>query len=121
MRSASRARSRTASAIRPTIYDIQWHNIQEGVQLTPLVLPASLNIGNAFSRGFEIGDRRAADRHLSAQLDYTYDQTRLTSLNPLFVYQRVGAAAGDRQPAAGHTQNQRGPDARARADRLPWR
>ena len=35
------------------IYDIQWHNIQEGVQLTPLVLPASLNIGEAFSRGIE--------------------------------------------------------------------
>jgi len=35
------------------IFDIQWHNIQEGVQETPLVLPAALNIGNAVSRGFE--------------------------------------------------------------------
>jgi outer membrane receptor protein involved in Fe transport len=65
------------------VFDIQWHNIQEGVQLTPLVLPASLNVGDAFSRGFE-GDLEALwTRHLETQLSYTYDQTKLTSLSPL--------------------------------------
>ena len=73
------------------IYDIQWHNIQEGVQLTPLVLPASLNIGEAFSRGLETELFVNLTRHLSAQLDYTYDQTKMTSYNPLFVTPNVSA------------------------------
>jgi outer membrane receptor protein involved in Fe transport len=65
------------------IFDIQWHNVQEGVQLTPLVLPASLNVGDALSRGFE-GDLEALwTRHLETQLSYTYDQTKLTSISPL--------------------------------------
>ena len=71
------------------IYDIQWHNIQEGVQLTPLVLPASLNIGNAYSRGFESELLVLLSQHLQATVDYTYDQTKLTSLSPLFVYPNV--------------------------------
>ena len=71
------------------IYDIQWHNIQEGVQLTPLVLPGALNIGEARSRGFESELLVLLSQHLSAQVDYTYDQTKLTSLNPLFVYPDV--------------------------------
>jgi outer membrane receptor protein involved in Fe transport len=71
------------------VYDIQWHNIQEGVQLTPLVLPAALNVGEAYSRGFESEFFALLTHHLSAQLDYTYDRTALTSLNPLFVYPNV--------------------------------
>ena len=71
------------------IYDIQWHNIQEGVQLTPLVLPAALNIGDGYSRGFESELLVLLSQHLSAQVDYTYDQTKLTSLSPLFVYPNV--------------------------------
>jgi iron complex outermembrane receptor protein len=71
------------------VYDIQWHNIQEGVQLTPLVLPASLNIGEAFSRGVETEIYASVTGHLGVQLDYTYDQTKLTSLNPLFVSPNV--------------------------------
>jgi iron complex outermembrane receptor protein len=71
------------------IYDIQWHNIQEGVQLTPLVLPASLNIGEAYSRGVEMELYAILTPHLSAQIDYTYDKTALTELNPLFVTPNV--------------------------------
>jgi len=73
------------------IYDIQWHNIQEGVQLTPLVLPASINAGNAFSRGLEFELYALMTTHLTAQVDYTYDQTKLTALNPLFAYPNVVA------------------------------
>jgi iron complex outermembrane receptor protein len=68
------------------VYDIQWHNIQEGVQLTPLVLPASINAGDAYSRGLEAEFYARVTEHFNVQLDYTYDQTKLTSLNPLFVY-----------------------------------
>jgi len=71
------------------IYDIQWHNIQEGVQLTPLVLPAALNIGEAYSRGVELEVYTNITQHIAAQVDYTYDLTRLTSLNPLFVSPNV--------------------------------
>jgi outer membrane receptor protein involved in Fe transport len=71
------------------VFDIQWHNIQEGVQLTPLVLPAALNIGDAYSRGAELELTALVTQHLTAQLDYTYDKTALTSLNPLFVTPNV--------------------------------
>ena len=65
------------------VYDIQWHNVQEGAQLTPLVLPGAINVGDAYSRGVEAEIFAALTRHFSAQLDYTYDQTRVTSFNPL--------------------------------------
>lgn len=73
------------------VFDIQWHNIQEGVQVTPLVLPAAINIGTAYSRGVETELEALVTRHLSVQLDYTYDKTKLTSINPLFVYPNVTA------------------------------
>jgi len=73
------------------VFDIQWHNIQEGVQVTPLVLPAAINIGDGYSRGVETEIEALVTRHLSAQIDYTYDKTKLTSINPLFVYPNVTA------------------------------
>ncbi len=73
------------------IFDIEWHNIQEGLQLTPLVLPGSLNIGEGHSRGVETEIDALITPDLEVHLDYTYDQTRLTSLNPLFVYPNVSA------------------------------
>jgi outer membrane receptor protein involved in Fe transport len=73
------------------IFDIQWHNVQEGLQVTPLVLPAAINIGSAYSRGFETEMEALLTRQLSVQLDYTYNKTKLTSINPLFVYPNVTA------------------------------
>jgi iron complex outermembrane receptor protein len=64
------------------VFDIQWHNVQEGAQLTPLVLPGGINVGDAYSRGFETELYASVTDHLSAQLDYTYDQTKLTSYSP---------------------------------------
>ncbi len=63
------------------VYDIQWHNVQEGAQLTPLVLPAGINVGNAYSRGFETELFYKFTEHFTAQLEYTYDQTKLTSFS----------------------------------------
>jgi iron complex outermembrane recepter protein len=65
------------------VFDIQWHNVEEGAQLTPLVLPGAVNVGNAYSRGVEAEVFVSFNSHLSGQLDYTYDQTKLTSYNPL--------------------------------------
>jgi iron complex outermembrane recepter protein len=71
------------------IFDIQWHNVQEGLQVTPLVLPAAINIGDAYSRGFETEVEAVLTRNLSVQLDYTYDKTALTALSPIFVAPQV--------------------------------
>ena len=65
------------------IYDIQWHNLQEGAQLTPLVLPAAINLGEAYSRGVETEIEANLTDHLSAQLDYTFDETKITSYSAL--------------------------------------
>jgi outer membrane receptor protein involved in Fe transport len=62
---------------------MQWHNVQESAFLTPLALPGALNVGDAYSRGLEAESFVRLTEHLSAQFDYTYDQTKLTSLSPL--------------------------------------
>lgn len=67
------------------IYDIQWHNVQEGAQLTPLVLPAGINVGNAYSRGFETELFYKLTEHFTAQMEYTYDQTKLTSYSDVAI------------------------------------
>jgi iron complex outermembrane recepter protein len=78
------------------IYDIQWHNVQEGAQLTPLVLPAGINVGDAYSRGFETELYFKVTEHFSAQLEYTYDKTKLTSFSDL-----AAAGLSVPPPAAG--------------------
>jgi outer membrane receptor protein involved in Fe transport len=75
------------------IYDMEWHNVQEGVQLTPLVLPAALNIGDAQSRGVELEANASLTRHWSAKLSYTYDQTKLKSISGLFSYPNTSVPA----------------------------
>ncbi len=65
------------------VYDIQWHHVQEGAQLTPLVLPGAINVGEAYSRGFETELFASVTQHFSAQFDYTYDTTKLTSFSAL--------------------------------------
>ena len=65
------------------IYDIQWHNVQEGAYLTPLVLPGAINVGNAYSRGFETEIYANFSNHLAGQLNYTFDQTKITSFSAL--------------------------------------
>jgi outer membrane receptor protein involved in Fe transport len=65
------------------VFDIEWHNVQEGAQLTPLVLPGAVNVGSAYSRGFETELFAAITDHLTGQLDYTYDETALTSITQL--------------------------------------
>lgn len=79
------------------VYDMEWHNVQEGVQLTPLVLPAALNIGDARSRGVEMEFNASITRHLGAQLSYTYDETKLKSISDLFAYPNTAVPA----PAVG--------------------
>ena len=65
------------------IFDIQWKKIQEGAQLTPLVLPGAINVGDGFSRGLELEINASLSEHLGSHVGYTYDQTKLTSLSAL--------------------------------------
>lgn len=81
------------------IYDIQWHNLQEGAQLTPLVLPAAINLGEAYSRGLEAEVEANITDHISAQLDYTYDQTKITEFSALA--QGAGNLSVDLPPVGG--------------------
>jgi outer membrane receptor protein involved in Fe transport len=66
------------------IYDIQWHNVQEGTSLTPLSLPSAANVGDAYSRGVELETTVSLTRHLAVRLGYTYDETKLTSFDFVF-------------------------------------
>jgi iron complex outermembrane receptor protein len=68
------------------IFDIQWHNIQELVQVTPIVVPGVLNIGDGYSRGVELELDAAVTQQLTAHVSYTYDQTKLTTISPLYVF-----------------------------------
>ena len=63
------------------IFDINWHNIQEGAQLTPFVYPGAVNLGDGYSRGLETELLANITEHVSAQLGYTYDETKLTSIS----------------------------------------
>ncbi len=65
------------------LYDMQWHNVQQSAFLTPLALPGAVNIGTAYSRGFEAEFYGLLTDHLSAQFDYTYDLTKLTDYSAL--------------------------------------
>ncbi len=74
-----RNRFRYAAAI----YDIKWHDVQQSAALTPLSLPGVLNVGDAYSRGFELEVSGDITRHLAANLGYTYDRTAWTSISSL--------------------------------------
>jgi len=65
------------------VYDMQWHNAQQSAFLTPLALPGAVNVGSAYSRGFETELYSRITDHLSLQLDYTYDTTNLTGYSSL--------------------------------------
>jgi outer membrane receptor protein involved in Fe transport len=65
------------------VFDMQWHNVQQSAFLTPLALPGAVNIGEAYSRGFESELYALLTEHLAAHLDYTYDETKLKSYSAL--------------------------------------
>jgi iron complex outermembrane recepter protein len=88
------------------IYDIQWHNIQEQVSLTPIVLPGVLNIGNGYSRGVELELDNAWTQHLTTNISYTYDETKLTTITPLYVFPIVdGTTPAVGSPLPGTPKN----------------
>jgi len=103
----SRVPCRIASGIGGDLRH-QWHNTQEGLQLTSSRLGLPDEFANAYSRASRQEFEALLTQHLSAQVSYTYDKTKLTSLNPLFVSPNVsGATPGDRQSITRERQVQR--------------
>jgi len=66
------------------LYDVEWHNVQEGTSLTPLSLPSAANVGSAYSRGIELDTTASITHHLAVKLGYTYDLTKLTTFDFAF-------------------------------------
>jgi outer membrane receptor protein involved in Fe transport len=60
--------------------------------VTPIVVPGVLNIGDGYSRGVEMQLDAAITQQLTTNLSYTYDQTRLTTVSPLYVFPIVDGA-----------------------------
>ena len=87
------------------LYDMQWHNVQQSAFLTPLALPGAVNIGEAYSRGFESELLAAITAHLTAQLDYTYDVTKLTEYSPLALLGLTVAPPPPGSPLPGTPKN----------------
>ena len=87
------------------IYDIQWHNVQEGTSLTPLSLPASANIGEAYSRGLEFESTVAFTHNIAAKLGYTYDQTKITSYQQAYLDNATIPPAPTGSPLPGTPKN----------------
>jgi outer membrane receptor protein involved in Fe transport len=87
------------------VFDIQWHNVQEGTSLTPLSLPASANIGEAYSRGLEFESTVAFTRHIAARVSYTYDQTKITSYDTAYLENATIPPAAVGSPLPGTPKN----------------
>jgi len=87
------------------LYDMQWHNVQQSAFLTPLALPGAVNIGEAYSRGFESELYAAITAHWTAQLDYTYDVTKLTEYSALALLGLTVAPPPPGSPLPGTPKN----------------
>jgi outer membrane receptor protein involved in Fe transport len=66
------------------LFDVEWHNVQEGTSLTPLSLPSAANVGSAYSRGIELEATASITHNLAVRLGYTYDFTKLTTFDFVF-------------------------------------
>jgi outer membrane receptor protein involved in Fe transport len=80
-------------------YDIQWDNVQQAVDLTALAIQGVANVGNAYSRGAELDLDAQIATHWYAELGYTYDETKTTSVSEqAIVGTSVPTAVGVRLP-----------------------
>ena len=77
------------------------------MQLTPLVLPAAINIGDAYSRGVEMEFDASLTQHISGadRLHLRSDEADLAQ-SAVRVSERLGAATGGRLAVAGHAEEQ---------------
>ena len=71
----------------------------------PLSLPASANIGEAYSRGLEFESTIAFTRHIAAKVGYTYDQTKITSYDTAYLNNATIPPAAVGSPLPGTPKN----------------
>lgn len=87
------------------VYDIEWKKIQEGASLTPLVLSGAVNLGDGYSRGLELEFLGRITDHITTQVGYTYDATKLTSIASLAMIGLSNPPSGVGSPLPGTPKN----------------
>ncbi len=87
------------------VYDIEWKNIQEGASLTPLVLTGAINLGDGYSRGLELEFLGKITNHVTTQVGYTYDLTKLTSISSVANIGLSNPPSGVGSPLPGTPKN----------------
>jgi outer membrane receptor protein involved in Fe transport len=66
-------------------YDIEWNNIQANIQVTAIVLPAVINVGNGYSRGLDLALSGYLTDHIFGQINYSLNESKLTSISAVAV------------------------------------
>ncbi len=66
-------------------YYILWHNVQATVSATPAFIPSVLNVGDGYSRGLDLALSGFITGHIFGQVNYSFDETKLTAVSPLVV------------------------------------
>jgi len=62
-------------------YDIEWNNIQANIDVTAIVLPAVINVGNGYSRGLDIALGGYLTDHVYFQVNESLNESKLTSIS----------------------------------------
>ena len=66
-------------------YDIEWHNIQAQIAVTPVELPAVLNVGEGYSRGLDLALSGYLTDHIYGQVNYSLNESKLTQASQLAI------------------------------------
>jgi outer membrane receptor protein involved in Fe transport len=66
-------------------YDIQWHNIQATIAVTPLVLPSVINVGEGYSRGVDLALSGYLTEHIFGQVNYSLNESKLTAASAVAI------------------------------------
>jgi iron complex outermembrane receptor protein len=83
-----------------SVYNIDWKDIQSGLYLTALSIISTANIGDGYSRGVELQFSGRLAEHLTGQLGYSYDATKLTSASFQALSATVPSVPGGSLPNA---------------------
>jgi iron complex outermembrane receptor protein len=65
-----------------TYFNDNWNNVQIGTDVTALEIGATINAGDARSDGVELEMSGPITHRLTASINFTYDNSRLVSVNP---------------------------------------
>jgi outer membrane receptor protein involved in Fe transport len=66
-------------------YDIEWSNIQANIEVTAIVLPAVINVGDGYSRGLDLALSGYLTDHIFFQINESLNESKLTSISSVAV------------------------------------